>query len=421
MALGAFALLTAPAAAADEFVQTSGSIVYSWHGDPARGCAQLGLCGVRGTLVIQPQGGAQVVTFPFEGTSAMFDSVSADVRVQEGDLDAGGACVDELAGGPAELSLDNGPNGAVTAGSGGMPSSGRCAGPLAQELGRILIRGRRSHTRPTTYDLRDSVPFAAGPFTGTLDSTLVLRPEPPGAGGSSVSVSSGSSVPSPAHAQLVEQVLLRYRVSAPPAALGIAFGGESGPFCIPLGTCGARGSLSVAFPRLLGEVDIMAIRLVKARVSRRQALRDFRAGKLDLVGAPPLSWATPRVSETFRDGGTCTDTVPVPTYGLGFGFTAPPSRRALPVTISSFDNGTGADPLRTHCPGPGAIDALAPNETLASGRIRLRALLRRRLTLTLRARGGFSVPGYAGARAGELPVTLSLLKVIAGTQTERSP
>jgi hypothetical protein len=261
----------------------------------------------------------------------------------------------------------------------------------------------------------------AGPFTGTLDSTLVLRPAAPQAGQSGFSFSSGSSgSSSPTHKQLLERVLLRYRVSAPAETLAVSFGGEGGPFCIALATCGASGSLSVAFPRLQGEVDVFAIRPLKARVSRRQALRDFRAGKLDLFGPAPLSWVNPRVSETFQDGGTCTDTVPAPTYVLGIGLTAPLFRRALPVTVSSVDNGSGVDPLRTHCPGPNGQDVLSRGETLARARLPLRALLSRRWTLTLRAGGGFAAPGYTGTRSGELPVTLSLLKVIAGTQTARS-
>jgi hypothetical protein len=223
--------------------------------------------------------------------------------------------------------------------------------------------------------------------------------------------------------QLVEQVVLRYRVSAPATTFTIAFGGERGPFCHALNTCRAYGSLTLNLPRLQGVVDILATRNVKTRASRRQALRDLRAGRLPVIGAP-LNWVTPRLSETFHDGGTCAESLPVPNWALGFGSFGP-SRRGLTVTVSGLGGGDSplpgpgeSDPLRTHCPGPEALDALAPQATLASARIPVAVLLRRHRTITLRTRGGFIVPGYDGTRGGELPVTMSLLKVIAGTQTE---
>jgi hypothetical protein len=121
------------------------------------------------------------------------------------------------------------------------------------------------------------------------------------------------------------------------------------------------------------------------------------------------------LTETFTDGGTCTDSVPAPELGLGFGsFSGPPPRNLL-VAVAAIDS---PDPLRTHCPGPEATDALDGNGALATTPVPRRRLLAPRWTFHLQARGGFGVPGYAGARHGRLGVTMSLLKVIAGTRRE---
>jgi hypothetical protein len=345
--------------------------------------------------------------------------------VQGGALGPSGTCVDQLEGDASSLSLNFKPGRIVTADFGGAVSSGHCAGPLGQDLQRILIRGRRNRSRAPTFDLRGSLPFTAGPFSGTLTSTLLLAPQPmaPGLPASFVSGGIGSGPVPQQHRQLVEQVILRYRVTASATTFTIAFGGERGPFCHALGTCQAYGSLMLNLPRLQGDVDVLALRDVKTRVGRHQALRDLRAGRLSVIGAT-LNWVTPRLTETFHDGGTCTESLPVPAWGLGFGSFGP-SRHGLVVTVAGLGGadspllGPGAtDPLRTHCPGPEGPDALAPHATLASARIPVAALLRRHRMITLRTRGGFIVPGYDGTRNGELPATMSLLKIIAGTQTE---
>jgi hypothetical protein len=211
---------------------------------------------------------------------------------------------------------------------------------------------------------------------------------------------------------LYEQVELRYRVSAAPASLGVSFAGERGPFCTAFDVCGARGSLTLAFPRLQSTVALYAWRIVKRRAGRRQALRDFRAGRLSIFPGPSVGWVVPRVSETFADGGTCTDSVALPDLQLSFGASGGPTRRGLPLAVTDFST----DPWRTHCPGPESPDIVGGGGyTLVRGSIPRRRLLERSSTLTLRAGGGFGAPGFVGSRSGQLTVSLSLLKVIAGT------
>jgi hypothetical protein len=423
MALAAVMALLAPASAsaakrpADEQVLATGSIVYTWHGDPSRGCAQAGVCGIHGALVFQPQGDADVFGFGSFGGLLGFAGQSATVRVQGGGLGAGGECVDQTEGDISGMSLNPLPGGAVTAEfEPGAVSSGHCAGPLSQDLARFLIRGHHSHARYPTYDFRTSMPITAGPFSGELKSTLVLRPNfAAGSSGGSFFSSGGLGSPPRSPKVLVEGVNLRYRVSVSSGALGFSFAGAPGPFCSALDSCGAHGSLSFAFPRLTREVQVSAGRLVKQRVSRVQALRDFRAGRLQIFGAAPLSWVAPQLSETFTDGGTCSDSMPAPELALGFGSFSGPDARNLQVAVVGDG---GDDPLRTHCPGPEAADALDGYGALATTRISRRRMLAPRLTFPLRGRGGFGGPGYVGHRDGSLVVSMSLLKVIAGTRRE---
>jgi hypothetical protein len=57
LAAAALATLALPAdALADESLTATGSITYTWQGDPARGCAAAGLCGVLGEVIVAARG-----------------------------------------------------------------------------------------------------------------------------------------------------------------------------------------------------------------------------------------------------------------------------------------------------------------------------------------------------------------------------
>ena len=57
-------------------------------------------------------------------------------------------------------------------------ASGRCAGPLAADLSGVALAVKRSGGRYPTYETSGTRAFAAGPYTGTLESTLVVRSAP---------------------------------------------------------------------------------------------------------------------------------------------------------------------------------------------------------------------------------------------------
>lgn len=411
-------------AVADGSVQTSGSIVYAWQGDPARGCAQVGVCGVHGTLVLQPLDGAELIMDTPSQGDLLLNNVSAIERVQGGDLENGGTCVDQGQEGGGDLMLSLKPHGVVTGSFGDTLTSGRCAGPVAQELAAVPIRGRRSTGARPSWDLSESVPYAAGPFTGTLVSTLVLTPGHSSSSSSSSSSSGsffgggGSPSSSKPHKVLVEEVDLFYRFRTAPGALGFSFRGDPGPFCAALESCGATGSATLGFPSFFGLFPVTASRVVSAPVSRRQALKDFRAGKLHFGLELPVAGPPVQLSELFEDAGKCTDEVPAGALVIGLGPLFGPNA-ALPLTVNLGDVGED-ELLRTHCPGPEATDVYGTSQLLTSLRIPRRRLLARHWTFALSSRGVFGVPGYVGARNGQLDVSMSLLSVTAGTRVEES-
>jgi hypothetical protein len=87
----------------------------------------------------------------------------------------------------------------------------------------------------------------------------------------------------------------------------------------------------------------------------------------------------------------------------------------LPVGLVNFSQ---TDPLRTHCPGPEFSDVFGTDQTFAATQVARRQLLQRRTVIALNPRGRFGAPGYAGARGGGVRLSLSLVNVSAGTQSE---
>jgi hypothetical protein len=418
LAVAAVVALALPAhALADESLSVSGSITYTWQADPAHGCAAAGLCGVQGELIVQPQGDTSATSFNNRNVSIPIFDPGATIRASG----PGGVCVDApsgLFGG--ELSFSRRSHGRSVARIEPPFSSGRCAGPTAQDLGRLTLAVRRFGGKRPSYDLRTSRSFVAGPFSGRMVSTLLLRPSTGGASSSSQSFGVPSRPPAP-HKVLVEQVTLRYRVSSLPSTLDMTFSGEPDPFCTALASCGASGSLALSFPRLVRTFVVRASRVVGRRVGARRALADFRRGLLSAFAGPPIPFraAATRVSETLRaaDGTACQSvaTSRQAQLFLNPAF-APGSAQAFDVVLND-PNQDGL--LRTYCPGPTDTDVFGlRNSQLASTKISFAQLLRRSSVVTLARPGSFSGPGYVGTRGGALEFSLNLEHVRAGTVRE---
>ncbi|HZU40165.1 MAG TPA: hypothetical protein VE992_03900 [Solirubrobacteraceae bacterium] len=421
--IAALAVLSPAPAVADEALWPQGAITYSWHGDPARGCAQVGVCGVQGALVLRPDDEVDLSG----GTLELIDT-PATIRVRRTDPGSSGDCIDSPGDVPL-IALTAGRHGAVRASLGGVASSGRCAGPTAADLAPLALTGTRTRGRHASFDLRSSLPFTAGPYSGTLTSTLVLKPYHPQSlggffGGSSTCCSAGGPRP---HSVLVEQVDLRYRVALPASAVTVSFAGQSGPFCAVLDACGAVGTLRLGLSATRGTLDIMATRRVASRLPRRRLLAELRAGRLVLEGGLGPSLAQNEVlSETLTRPGAqdCSDTQALPgAVLLNAGpLLVPIAGPRVPFALSTAggpESGAGIDVLRTHCAGPSASDVFGslPGPVLMRGSLATARLLAAHSTLTLSGARTFAGPGYSGRRSGSAVISLSLVHI--GVRTVR--
>ncbi len=419
-------VLTAPSVAvADETLTPSGALVYSWHGDPARGCARFGVCGVQGVLIVRPHVPVFLSAFT-HGLPAMLDISSADAsaRVRRTDAGSSGDCIDaevwpNIGAGALTVSWTRSGQATAVIPPEAGPSSGRCAGPVSGDLGGVL-HGHRSGGAHPSFTFAGRSSFAAGPYSGTFVAHLSLRPATGQSGFSSTSVSGPTGLPGRPKMALFEQVVLRVRVSAPASAVSASLAGEPDPGCAIFDACGTTGQLTLHLRAAAPVITVIAQRRVARPVSRSRALADFRAGRLALELPLPVSNRGGQATETIGRPGsaTCTDTRNLAPIQLWFGSPfGPASAHRIPVILSAGLGGPTSF-ARTYCPGPQGSDVFGSNGTLATGELGAAQLLRSHGALPLRATGRFTGGGYSGARSGGPTLSLSLLHVHAGTVRE---
>ncbi len=421
VALGVVVAALVPARAlANESLTATGSITYTWQGEPGLGCAAVGLCDVEGALIVDAQGQSELTSFSGNSVISLPPS-SPNVRVFSGTGVNAGECVDAPSGpGLGALFIRHAGRGRLVARPQPPLSSGRCAGPLASDLARLGLPVRKTGGKKrASFDLRTSKAFVAGPFAGTLVSTVVLRP-----GGGSGGVESGGSSgsffgpPGSRHKVLVEHVSLHYRVASLPDVLQTSFSGEPDPFCDALDSCRATGTVALSLEGVQNTLTLNASRRVTRSAGARRALADLRRGRLrlDFSGLTSSLLA----AETFvpADGSRCQESsTSQGQLSLGSGHPG----TALQVSLSA---GGELDVLRTYCPGPSQSDVFGSEQgspRLARGSISVAQLLGRHSTIALTNSGSFSGVGYAGSRAGALGLSLSLERVTAGTVEESAP
>jgi hypothetical protein len=432
----ALGLIAPASAAADATLAPSGALIYSWHGDAARGCAREGVCGIQGVLIIRPQNSVDVLSQGHRSAALFLNTTNSTVRVRRTDVGSQGNCIDTAvwpSTGNGAINVTWAGDGSVRATMGGAPSSGRCAGPLDRDLGHLALRGRRTGGRHPTFDLRESVPFTAGPYSGTLVSTLRFVPaRVPNWGlfsssgfGSGSSSSSSSSSP-PGRSTRMEGLQLTYRVSFAPGALTVDFRGQANPLCDPFDACGTRGVVSLAVGATRGTVMLFGTRVAPRHVNRREALRAFAAGRFSTLFPTRAPTIPVRTSETLSRPAapTCTDRRAGSIAAmLGLPFPSP-ARGRIPLRLSApgpLLDGVSSDVLRTHCAGPDGVDVLGVTSVLAQASVARQALLARHTTVAFTARGGFATAAYAGFRVGTVNATLTLESVSVNTFTEFGP
>ncbi len=416
----AAALLVAAALAptvahADETLQASGSITYTWQASTALGCAAEGLCGVQGALILQPQGNTTASSLGRGALDLGIFGSPATVRVSGPD----GDCVD-ASGAPFGGDLfASKVHGRLVAHLEPPPSSGRCAGPRQQDLAGLGLPVRRFGGRHPSYDLRTSQSFLAGPFTGRLVSTLVLRPA---SGGESSSGSSSSGPGKPSPTVLIEQVTLRYRVSTLPGTLETSFSGEPDPFCSALASCGANGTLALSIGGFQRTIVVTAGRQVPRRVSARQVEADLVRGRMEVElggfvpSAPPFVATSTTETIQQADGSHCQAQTTSHQAQLFAGPANPAARLSHTLDLTLNDpNDSGL--LRTFCPGPDDTDVFGDRSLVATGSLEPDQLLDRHNVLSLTSPGSFAGLGYVGTRSGSLPLALTLEHVKAVTIT----
>ena len=393
-----------------------GTLSAVWEGDPARGCAEAGVCSVTGSVVYKPgfvghvvlgEGGASAVTGgePF---------APALVRVRHGVTAAEGSCSDVVTQSFSPFLVTSTGRMAEVGFDFFELSAGRCAGPRGLDLAHALPRAtfpfRRLESRARVLDLSSRTRFAAGPFTGTVVSSVRIaftRARPAAAG------NAGEAFTEIRHERRAG-LHLRYRITGVSGELGTDFRGTSDAACVALGACGATGSSTYAITSAKGEVDLFATRLLR-RGARpppfRRVLRAVRHGNLGIEGFGGLTRGFATVTGRFASTyGTCSNSVVTEVPAIDV------TTKGQDLKLRLQGEGSDADVVRTRCPGPNEEDVLG-GHSIAHGAIPLRALGQRRLRVVVGSSGAFDTDGYAGARRGRLVLTLT--RVRAEIVTER--
>jgi hypothetical protein len=396
-------------------VIASGQLIATWHGDAARGCAQAGVCDVAGSTTLASDEGESEAT----GSGGdLLDLLSIEaarsvIRVVRGAPEnPSGICLDGMRA--AELAVE--PRSAragrvrLALASREFPpgaglSAGRCAGPLPEEIAAampaVTVTTRSLRARHIALDFSGRRSFAAGPFSGTVTSTLKLRARVAKATAdngftSSEDVGGG-------HAQRVNELELGYLATPVAGALVTEFRGGPAPGCTLLDACGLVGTyrLTAAKPLPFGLFAIAPARRGRRATleSMLGALRSRRA-RIFPSGSPLRVPASATVDVT-RDGATaCHDVRGVALPSLAGQVHGDHVTLTLLGTPSSFGVG---DALRTHCPGP-AHDAQRDG-AFAAGSVPISQLGAPKLTVTLTPRR-LNDPDYATQARGSLTLEL---------------
>jgi len=401
----------------------SGTLTFSWRGDPARGCQAAGVCAVSGSLEVIPDDQSGSSETP-KSRDIRIEDDNAVVRVTDpGSTPTQPHICTQLE--PVGMVLT-----VVRTHSDGLratglpfssaPSSGDCAGPVGS-LGAFSVPARRLPGPTEAYDLANTQSFGSGPYTVTIKSTIRARrpagsrPGGFGLGGSGSSSSSSSGVVSGSkpHKGLVELVSMQYRLTGVSGTVTATFAGRPDPFCAPLDACGASGVVTDVISGSEDQLELIAQRVVKRRVSRRGGLADLRSGRLQLFAGGVLLADRLSANVGWPVGLACTDAL---RQHNALDVDAIESRRHTSL-LFGLDT-QPEDPFRSACPGPAATDVLGSSTTLARAVMPVSELGRKSLRIVASGHGRFVMGSYAGSRSGSLSFEMRLVRLQAGTKVE---
>ena len=418
-------LLAAPSCAAAASGQgglrLTGGVTVSWHGR-AGACEEVGLCGTRG--VVRWRSGVQGEVFysgrPGHWLPNFLSTFSSDQPVarvlRTGADGTTTACVD-VAGSEspfdAWLTLIPGPGGAPRLALGSPSGEPVLRGPLAP--GRSPRTSVPLPSAPfrtsAAMDLRGTTPFAAGPFAGSVRSTL--RAEAAPVHRERTTTTSGSSAaPAPGQPRIVAVTAL-YRVVSASGGFRADLSGDPAT-CDAADSCGAVGRVSVVPQDLVGRrLRLTGYRRLRggAPYGTARGLADLRAGRLAaLDGYLDGTFAHDTATTVQLPGETapCTDALSGVLPGLDVG-----GRRRVTVAIDTRFSSEAGDVLRTRCPGPGYA-AVVGDGPLLAGAVPVARLADPATTVALTAAGTFAAGGWSGQRSGTLAVGLRRLRVRVG-------
>jgi hypothetical protein len=410
-------------------ITPTGALTISWHGDPARGCAQAGLCGYRGSIDAHPDSGSFDIAvkgrrvFESFGFLDLFESPIVRVKREE----SGGAdaeCVDSSPDDSIEVNATNAGADRTRLGLASEElSSGRCAGPRMSALLARLPRHTRSlgHLirKGGLVDFSGEVPFKAGRFSGTLRSTLRLRFSP---ASRNVLVTIPPRPTRPPHRRRLVRVVhlsATYRVSSFTGSLATSFGALADPPCEDRDSCGLAGTATWALSATHGTLRIDAdARARRSDHGIRGALAAVRRRGAYVFGDADLSrnLGTTTVDLSRPNGVSCHDTASAAPPGLA---AYNSSARRFTFELGGEDSyPTSVDLIRTGCPGPRDSDALG-SRPLASGSVPLTRLGRHAFTVDLHDAWDFSSNGYSGRNSSRFRLDLRRISLDASYRRAR--
>ena len=376
--LAGLALVPATAHSAVETrVRATGALTVSWQGDPARGCAEAGVCDLAGSFTTRadPEQGSSVSSGPSEShIDVSFEPPT--VRVLRGPAtDPLGACTDGVGGHAIQLRRSRGRVRLAPEmfGYDEALGSGRCAGPLPDDVAAALPSARlppRALRTGRLLDFRARRPLAAGPFSGEVRSTLRVRVRQrrvaDGEEGDGEWATERLGPSERIRWVRRTRLELEFRVAEVAGSLTTAFRGAD-PGCLAFDACDLDGRIELR-PRLGEEPTTLEVVATGPLVARRgqadralAALRDGRL-RLDYASAEESLPAALSADVGRLDGPRCRDGRDVALPAL----TVEETPAGTQLQVGSESYGDSEDVLRTRCPGPTRTDVTGDDDVLAT-------------------------------------------------------